>query len=76
MAIAYECDMCGKIVSSESRQPPGDYFSIAFQGITAHGGYAKAHLYMDVCHDCNTKVLGFIETVKTGGSKYEWKAVK
>ena len=77
MAVAYECDICAKLVYSLTRKLPEEYFTLDFSGgIDEESGFPQYTNRLDLCHDCHAKIQGFIKTVKTGGSKYEWKAIK
>jgi hypothetical protein len=64
MAISYECDICGKTVSSKTREMPADYVSLTFQNYTEKDGFGGGFEHLDICHDCHGRIGQYIEDEK------------
>lgn len=63
MSIAWECDICGKLVKSEQRKSPKDYFMLSISSDEDdESGFSKYFSRLDLCHDCYWSFVGYVKT--------------
>lgn len=73
----YECDICGKPISTKCREtvgPAGTFLSshrsfmrVAFEQMDIDRGYPERSIYLDICDECDNAITELIERRRPHG---------